>query len=99
MSGSNTICVVTVLLETGILPMTEPVTELTLEAPAGLVTVRADCEEGKVKRVTFQNVPAFAIALDVLVEAPTLGTVKVDLAWGGMLFAIFDGPSVGLRVT
>lgn len=99
MSGSNTICVVTVLLETGILPMTEPVTELTLDAPAGLVRVRADCDNGKVKRVTFQNVPAFAIALDVPVEVPTLGTVTVDLAWGGMLFAIVDGPSVGLRVT
>lgn len=99
MSGSNAICVATVLLETGILPMVEPVTELTLEAPAGLVRVRADCENGKVTRVTFQNVPAFAIALDVPVEVPTLGTVMVDLAWGGMLFAIFDGPSVGLRVT
>ncbi|MEM8776801.1 MAG: proline racemase family protein, partial [Pseudomonadota bacterium] len=53
MSGSNTVCVVTVLLETGILPMQEPVTELTLEAPAGLIRVTADCENGKVKRVSF----------------------------------------------
>lgn len=99
MSGSNTICVATVLLETGILPMVAPVTEFTLEAPAGLVRVRAECDDGKVRRVTFQNVPAFAIELDVPVEVPTLGTVMVDLAWGGMLFAIFDGPSVGLQVT
>ena len=99
MSGSNTICVATVLLETGILPMTEPVTELTLEAPAGLVRVRADCRDGKVTRVTFRNVPAFAIHLDVPVEVPTLGTVTVDVAWGGMLFALFDGAQVGLRVT
>src|SRR5688500_10097310 len=83
MSGSNTICVTTGLLEPGILPMTEPVTELTLEAPAGLVEVRADCADGKVTRVTFENVPAFAIHLDVPVEVPTLGTVKVDVAWGG----------------
>jgi proline racemase len=99
MSGSNTICVATVLLETGILPMTEPVTEFTLEAPAGLVRVRADCEHGKVKRVTFRNVPAFAIHLDVAVEVPTLGSVVVDVAWGGMLYVLFDGAQVGLRVT
>lgn len=99
MSGSNTLCVATVLLETGILPMTEPVTELTLEAPAGLVKVRADCRDGKVTRVTVQNVPAFAIHLGVPVEVPTLGTVTVDVAWGGMLFALFDGAQVGLRVT
>src|SRR5881394_3507814 len=60
MSGTNTICVATVLLETGMLPMHEPVTELTLESPAGLIRVRADCENGKVRRVTFRNVPAFA---------------------------------------
>ena len=51
MSGSNTICVATVLLETGILPMTEPTTELTLESPAGLITVTCDCRDGKVERV------------------------------------------------
>ena len=99
MSGSNTICVSTVLLETGILPMTEPVTEFTLEAPAGLVRVRAECRDGKVTRVTFRNVPAFAIHLDVPVEVPTLGTVVVDVAWGGMLFVLFDGKQVGLNVT
>src|SRR5206468_7230647 len=58
MSGSNTICVTTVLLETGMLPMREPITELTLEAPAGLIRVRAACAQGKVTQVTFQNVPA-----------------------------------------
>jgi proline racemase len=99
MSGSNTICVTTVLLETGILPMTEPVTELTLEAPAGLVKVRADCADGKVTRVTFENVPAFAINLDVPVEVPTIGTVKVDVAWGGMMYVLFEGWQVGLNLT
>src|ERR687886_351334 len=59
MSGSNTICVTTVLLETGMLPMQEPVTELTLEAPAGLIHVTATCNSGKVREVTFRNVPAF----------------------------------------
>ena len=68
MSGTNTICVTTVLLETGMLPMREPVTELTLEAPAGLIRVRAECRNGKVTRVTFRNVPAFAVHLDAPIE-------------------------------
>ncbi len=99
MSGTNTICVVTVLLETGILPMREPVTELTLEVPAGLIKVRADCREGKVTAVTFENVPAFAVHLDVPVEAPTLGTVHVDVAWGGMFYVLADARQFGLRLT
>ena len=99
MSGSNTICVATVLLETGILPMTEPVTELTLESPAGLVKVRADCADGKVTRVTFENVPAFALHLNVPVEVPNLGTIKVDVAWGGMMYVLFEGWQVGLNLT
>jgi len=96
MSGSNTICVVTVLLETGIVRMVEPVTELTLEAPAGLIKVRADCCDGKVTRVTFQNVPAFAMHLDAPVEVAGLGTVKVDVAWGGMFFVLVNGETIGL---
>jgi proline racemase len=99
MSGSNTICVTTVLLETGILPMVEPITELTLEAPAGLVKVRADCADGKVTRVTFENVPSFALHLNVPVEVPNLGTVKVDIAWGGMMYVLFEGWQVGLNLT
>jgi proline racemase len=99
MSGSNTICVVTVLLETGMLPMTEPVTELVLEAPAGLIRVRADCREGKVTAVTFRNVPAFAVHLDAQVEVPTLGTVSVDVAWGGMWYAIAEAAPFGLGLT
>lgn len=99
MSGTNTICVVTVLLETGMLPMIEPVTELVLEAPAGLIKVRADCADGKVTAVTFENVPAFAVHLDVPVEAPTLGTVRVDVAWGGMFYALADARQFGLRLT
>ena len=71
MSGSNTMCVVTVLLETGILPMTEPTTELTLETPAGLIRVTAACADGKVQGVTFRNVPAFATHLDAPWRCPT----------------------------
>src|SRR5262244_4351301 len=99
MSGTNTICVTTVLLETGMLPMTEPVTELTLESPAGLIKVRADCANGKVKRVTFRNVPAFAAYLDTNIEVPHLGTVTVDVAYGGMFYVIADAAQFGLRLT
>jgi proline racemase len=99
MSGTNTICVTTVLLETGMLPMCEPVTELTLEAPAGLIRVRAECANGKVRRVTFQNVPAFAAYLDARLEVPQLGTVTVDVAYGGMFYVIADAAPFGLRLT
>jgi len=99
MSGTNTMCVVTVLLETGMLPMVEPVTELTLEAPAGLIRVTAACRDGKVTGVTFRNVPAFATHLDVPVEVPQLGTVTVDVAYGGMFYVIADAGPFGLRLT
>lgn len=98
MSGTNTICVTTVLLETGMLPMREPVTEVILEAPAGLIRVRAECAHGKVQRVTFQNVPAFAVYLDKPIEVPHLGTVTVDVAYGGMFYVIADAAAFGLRL-
>jgi proline racemase len=99
MSGTNTICVATVLLETGMLPMTEPVTELTLESPAGLIGVRADCVGGKVRAVTFRNVPAFVTHLDTPVEVPHLGTVAVDVAYGGMFYVIAEAEPLGFRLT
>lgn len=98
MSGTNTMCVVTVLLETGMVPMREPVTELTLEAPAGLIRVRADCAGGKVRRVTFRNVPAFATHLDAKIEVPHLGTATVDVAYGGMFYVIADARQFGLTL-
>lgn len=99
MSGTNTICVTTVLLETGMLPMTEPVTEIVLEAPAGLIRVRAECRDGKVTSVTFRNVPAFATHLDAQIEVPTMGTVVVDVAYGGMFYVIAEAAQLGLRLT
>src|SRR4051812_11983123 len=99
MSGTNTICTATVLLETGMISMTEPVTELTLEAPAGLIRIRAACAGGKVKSITFQNVPAFVVHLDREIEVPTLGTVTVDVAYGGMFYAIADARAFGLKLT
>lgn len=99
MSGSNTICVATVLLETGMVPMTEPVTELTLESPAGVIRLSCECREGKVTAVRFQNQPAFVYHLDAPVEVEGLGAVRVDVAWGGMAYALVDAVSVGFRLT
>jgi len=98
MSGTNTICVATALLETGMLPMTEPATVITLEAPAGLIRTRAACTNGKVTGVTFRNVPAFVTHLDAPVEVPHLGTVTVDVAYGGMFYVIADAEALGFRL-
>ena len=80
MSGSNTICVATVVLETGLLPMVEPVTELALESPAGLIRLTCTCRDGKVTSVRFRNQPAFVYHLGTAVEVPGLGTLPVDVA-------------------
>jgi proline racemase len=99
MSGSNTICVATVLIETGMVPVVEPVTTLRLESPAGLIEVRAEVRDGRVLGVTFRNVPAFAVHLDATVEVPQLGSVTVDVAWGGMFYVIAEAAQFGLRIT
>jgi proline racemase len=98
MSGTNTICTVTALLETGMIPMQEPVTTLTMEAPAGRVRVRAACRAGKCESVTFDNVPAFVFALDRVIEVPGLGRISIDVAYGGMIYAIVDAASVGFKL-
>lgn len=94
MSGGNVISVATVLLETGMIEMKEPYTEFQLEAPAGLIGIKAKCENGKVTEVTFKNVPAFAVYTDVEIAVPHIGhgveKVKVDVAWGGMFYAMAD---------
>lgn len=98
MSGSNTMCVATVLLETGILPMSEPITELTLESPGGLIRVECDCAGGKVKRVRFVNQPAFCYYIGVDVEVPAVGTLSVDIAYGGMTYVLVDAASTGFAL-
>jgi proline racemase len=95
MSGSNTICVATVLLETGMVELREPETVLRLEAPAGPVEVRAACRDGKVESVELTNVPAFVDRLDAPLDVPGLGTVTVDVAFGGMWYAIADASALG----
>ncbi len=99
MSGSNTICVATVLLETGILPMVEPVTRLVLEVPAGLVEVEAQCRDGKVLSVAFRNVPSFADKLDAKLEVAGIGTLSVDTAFGGDAFVIVEAAALGFAIT
>jgi proline racemase len=99
MSGSNTICTATVLINEGLVRVTEPITELVLEAPAGIIRVRADVAGGKARSITFENVPAFAVALDRAVEVSQLGTVVVDVVWGGMFYALTDANALGFRLT
>ena len=98
MSGTNTICVTTALIETGMVTAREPVTKLVLETPAGLVRVEAEVSYGKVKSVTFENVPAFAVHLDRTIEVPELGPVTVDVAYGGMFYVIVEAEALGLTI-
>lgn len=98
MSGSNTICTATVLLETGMLPMREPMTVLTLEAPAGPVRIEATCRDGKVERVSFANVPSFATHLDATLAVEGVGDVRVDVAYGGAFFALVDALALGFTI-
>jgi trans-L-3-hydroxyproline dehydratase len=98
MSGSNSICVATVLLDSGIIPMTEPVTEMTLEAPGGLVHVRADCRNGKAERITVRNLPSFAGEMAVPLDVPGLGTIAVDTAFGGDSFVVVDAAALGFAL-
>jgi len=98
MSGSNSMCVATVLLETGILEMTEPETVLTLEAPGGLIEVRATCRDGRVERVTVRNHVSFADRLDAVIDIEGLGTITVDTAYGGDSYALADARALGFAL-
>ncbi len=98
MSGSNAICVSTVLLDSGIIPMAEPVTEMTLEAPGGLVRVRAECRNGKAERITVRNLPSFAGELGVSLEVPSFGQIIVDTAFGGDSFVVVDAATLGFEL-
>ena len=98
MSGSNAICVATVVLETGIVPMAEPETRLTMQAPGGLINVVATCAGGKVTRVRLTNQPSFADRLDAPLEVAGLGTLNVDTAYGGDSFVIVDAAALGFTL-
>jgi proline racemase len=98
MSGSNAICVATVLLETGMVELREPETVLVLEAPAGVVEARASCRDGYVESVEFTNVPAFVELIDAALEIDEIGTIGVDVAYGGMWYAIADAGVLGFEI-
>jgi len=98
MSGSNAICVATVLLDTGIVPMTEPETRFRLEAPGGVIEVAATCRDGKARSVTVTNHPSFAARLDAVIEVEGLGAVTVDVAYGGDSFVLVDAASLGFAI-
>src|SRR3954453_18272639 len=98
MSGSNTICVATVLLETGMVELQEPETILRLEAPAGVVEGGAACREGQGESAALTNVPCFAARLDAPLEVEGIGTITVDVAFGGMWYAIADAGELGLAL-
>jgi len=99
MSGSNSICVSTVLLDAGIVPTTEPETHMVLEAPGGLVRVRAECKDGKAERIFVQNLPSFAQKLEVPLEIEGLGALTVDTAFGVDSFVCVDAQSLGFSLT
>lgn len=96
MCGHGTIGVATVAVETGLVPVTEPVTSLTIETPAGLVRADVAVRDGQAESVTIRNVASFALALDQEIEVPGLGTVSYDLAFGGNFYAITDLAALGL---
>jgi proline racemase len=98
MSGSNAICTTTVMLETGMIPIKEPLTEVLYDTAAGLVKVEAHCEQGECKSVSLDNVPAFVYGLDLPIELPGVGTVTVDIAFGARWYVFVDAASLGLKV-
>lgn len=98
MSGSNSICVSTVLLDGGLVPMQEPETHMVLEAPGGLVKVRAECRNGKAERIFVQNLPSFADKIQVPLEVEGLGTITVDTAYGGDSFVVVDAQALGFGI-
>ncbi|GAB3300439.1 proline racemase family protein [Parasphingorhabdus pacifica] len=96
MSGSNLICAVTALLETGALPVEEPVTEVVADTAVGPIEVRAEVTRGKVTRVTLHNVAAFAVALDHVLDLPEYGKVPVDIVFGGQFFVQAKASDLGV---
>lgn len=98
MSGSNTIATVTVLLETGMVEMREPTTVVTLDMPGGVVRATATCQNGKCESVEVDNVPCFVCMLDAEVHVDGLGTIKVDVAYGGMMYALVDASTLGFAI-
>ena len=97
MSGSNCICVVTALLETGRVKMVEPQTVVKLDTAAGLITARAQCKDGRCVSVSLDNVPAFVLELQRPVDT-RWGRIEADIAFGGVFYALVDVGQIGLTI-
>ncbi len=97
MCGHGTIGVATVLVETGMVEVTEPETAVRLDTPAGLVEVRVAVAEGRATSVTLRNVPAFLHERDAAAEVPGIGPVRYDMAFGGNFYALVEAASIGLE--
>ena len=98
MSGSNTMCVATAILETGMMPMVEPQTLLTLESPAGLIEALCHCQDGKVRKVELTNQPSFVVSRDLAIDVAGYGNLRVDVCFGGIFFAFLDAVDLGFKV-
>lgn len=97
MCGHGTIGVATVLVETGMVEVVEPVTTIRLDTPAGLVIAEVQVEDGQAQHVTITNVPSFSDRLDATVEVPGFGEVSYDLAFGGNFYAIVELSDLGIE--
>jgi len=98
MCGHMTIATSTVLVEMGMVQAREPVTRIVLDTPAGLVTSEVCMQDGMVRDVTFRNVPSFVYKRDLVVDVATIGKLRIDIAWGGLFYAIVPANSVGLEL-
>ena len=98
MSGSNSICVSTVLLEKNFIQMKEPITEFLLEAPGGIIPIKAYCENKKVKFIEIKNLPSFVDKLDVKIKTSSFGEINVSTVFGGDSFVICEAKDFSLEI-
>jgi proline racemase len=99
MCGHDTVGVSTALVEAGMVKVDEPVTQITLDTPAGLTRVRVEVENGVAKSVTFRNIPSFVFAQDVEVDVPGFGRIKMDVAYGGNVYAILPADAMEIKIS
>ena len=97
MCGHGTIGVATVLVEKNLVPVTEPITTVRLDTPAGLVVVDVQVKDGKAEKVTLTNVPSFSYQLDQTVDVLGYGKIQYDMAFGGNFYAIIPIERVGIE--
>jgi proline racemase len=98
MCGHGTLGVVTALVELGLVPVTEPVTHLNFETLGGLIPLQIEVAGRSVQSITFRNLPAFAYKQDILLEVPSIGHLKVDIAYGGLWYVVIEADQLGLAV-